>query len=316
MQKLPSVAEQENQIYECNFSTDYPCTHLVVDLNDRVYNLPHILEHETLHKANGGRRSRGIPSLVLRRYEQIYSSTDPQTQHLSSWLFEHWSCAISSTTHVSTILENPPFRADEERNDNSRYRISQALFSLTSSKTPLSLPVSHTSLIHRSSTLVPQKHSGIPQLPPRFYLHPKPHPFSPELGKSPNALVSGCFLNTCSISYSSHLRINEPTTRCNESPSRTSAFPSPSPFPKPLPPLPPPYSSKNSTANRNPPPPPFPSLQAQNQDPPATTIKSQNVDFPPSLVVHCTALHCPGLVWSGAICVKKTQNSLLRYLDT
>lgn len=119
-----------------------------------------------------------------------------------------------------------------------------------------------------------------------FYLHPKPHPFPPEPGKSPNALVSGCFLNTCSISYLSHLRINEPMTRCNESPSRTSAFPSPSPFPKPLPPLPPPYSSKTPTANRN----PLPSLQAQNQDPPATTIKSQNVDFPQSLVVHCPAL--------------------------
>lgn len=79
MQKLPSVAEQENQIYDCNFSTDYPCTHLVVDPYDRVHNLPHILEHETLHKANGGRRSRGIPSLVLRRYEQIHSSTAPQT---------------------------------------------------------------------------------------------------------------------------------------------------------------------------------------------------------------------------------------------
>ncbi len=79
------------------------------------------------------------------------------------------------------------------------------------------------------------------------------YPFPPELGKSPNALVSGCFLNTCSISYLSHLRINEPTTRCNESPSRTSASPPPSPFPKPLPPLPPPYSSQNPTANRTPP---------------------------------------------------------------
>lgn len=209
---------------------------------------------------------------TIRIDPQLHSSTDPQTQHLSSWLFEHWSRAIRSTTHVSTILENPPFRTDEERNDNSRYRIPQALFSLTSSKTPLSLPVSHTSLIHRSSTLS----QAVPLTYTDFYLVstsiPNPiYPFPPELGKSPNALVSGCFLNTCSISYLSHLRINEPTTGCNEPPSRTSAFPPPFPFPKTLPPLPPPYSSKTLQPTETPPP-PFLRSKAQNQDPPATTM--------------------------------------------
>lgn len=116
---------------------------------------------------------------------QLHSSTNPQTQHLSSWLFEHWSCAISFTTHVSTILENPPFRTDEERNDNSRYRIPQALFSLTSSKPPLSLPVSHTSLIHRSSTLS----QAVPLTYTNFYLVstsiPNPIPSHRSWGNPP-----------------------------------------------------------------------------------------------------------------------------------
>ncbi len=120
---------------------------------------------------------------------QLHKPTDPQTQHLSLWLFEHWSCAISFTTHVSTILENPPFRTDEERNDNSRYRISQALFSLTSSKTPLSLPrfpyQPHTSQLH-SLTSSPFKNTPAY---PDFYLVstsiPNPIPSHRSRGNPP-----------------------------------------------------------------------------------------------------------------------------------
>lgn len=95
---------------------------------------------------------------------------------------------------------------------------------------PFPIPASYIAAPH-SLTSSPFKNTPAYT---NFYLHPKPHPFPPELGKSPDGLVSGCFLNTCSISYLSHLRINVPTTRCNESPSRTSASPPPSPFPKPF----------------------------------------------------------------------------------
>lgn len=77
MQKLPSVAEQENQIYECNFSTDYPCTHLIVDLNDRVCNLPHITKPYTKRTEGDDQGGYQASCSDDTTAPQLHKPTDP-----------------------------------------------------------------------------------------------------------------------------------------------------------------------------------------------------------------------------------------------
>lgn len=60
--------------------------------------------------------------------------------------------------------------------------------------------------------------------------------------------------------------------------------------------FPKPYSQQN---------PPFPSLQSTKPRPSSHKYKIPKRRFPP---IFGYALHCSGLLWSGAICVKKAQN--------